>query len=196
MSRAFVLFTHSRQHIETHAYGPQSSLALSFFCVFPQTIRWSMQSCISPSINAERLYMYVDAMVCITSLRIVVGTYLGPNGRRSTPLSCVARLYRRDISDALVGDKRAQSAESTLFYFLLVASLGTFYKNLFRDSGVRDCATCSADAPPTQPFVYILTSGTSRAECVPFDFTLIDFIIKFSALGSTATVAAEVCTRP
>ena len=39
-------------------------------------------------------------------------------------------------------------------------------------------------------------SGSTRTVSVPFDFAFLDFHVKFVCFGETATVAADVCTRP
>ena len=113
---------------------------------------------------------------------IVVSTYLS----RAVTGTYHCLTFGSDVVNVLlvflVVDKGTQTAEGTFLVLWLVTGFRTFYKDFFYD-------TCIGVFPVvTQAYarfylVDILTSGTATSECIPFDFTFVDFYVERFCFG-------------
>ena len=136
-----------------------------------------------------------DTVVGDTSLREVVCTNLGATvSCRHQTLASAGNIVDVLLVFAVVNEG-VQTAQGTLLVLWLVASFGTLYEDFFHLARVRVLPGVAKTYTGLH-LVDILTTGTTRTECIPLNITLVDVYLKLSASGSTATVAALVCIRP
>src|SRR5574344_2026253 len=127
--------------------------------------------------SSQIIYSIINSMVGDSSLWIIISAdfrrTVASRNHCFTAFSYIINIFLMFF----VINERAQTSQSPFLILRLIASLGTFYQDFFRLTGIRVLP------PITQTnarfnLIDILSAGTATSECIPFYFSFINFYIK------------------
>ncbi len=116
-------------------------------------------------------------MVCDSALRIVISAYFCGTVTRAYHGLATGGYVIEIFLVFFVVNERAQARESSFFVFRLISCFSTFDEYFLNHPCIRVLPVITQTNTGFD-FIYILSSGTTGTESIPFDFTFMNLYVK------------------